>query len=54
MENNQDIENLRCIKDLFKVYNSNLYINEKGYLQKLIDILYKRGYYKDNESALTF
>lgn len=37
-------------KDLLKIYQSNMYINEKGYLQKLVDLLYKLGYYEDNES----
>lgn len=40
----------RCIKDLFKNANSNEYCNEKGFKQKLIDLLYNLGYYKDNES----
>lgn len=41
----------RCIKDLFKNANSNEYCNEKGFKQKLIDLLYKLGYYQDNESV---
>ena len=40
----------RCKDDLLYVFNSNLYMNEKGYLQKLIDLLYKLGYYEDNKS----
>lgn len=40
----------RCIKDLLYVYKSDFYINEKGYLTKLIDKLQELGYYKDNES----
>lgn len=40
----------RAMKDLFKNANSNEYCNEKGFKQKLIDLLYKLGYYKDNES----
>lgn len=40
----------RCICDLLAIYrNKSMYINEKGYLQKLIDTLYKLGYYEDNE-----
>lgn len=40
----------RCCEDLLYVYNSNMYINEKGYLTKLIDLLYELDYYKYNES----
>lgn len=43
-------EQVNAQKDLLKIYQSNLYINEKGYLQKLVDLLYKLGYYEDNES----
>lgn len=42
--------NSRAISDLMRVFNSDCYINEKGYLQKLIDLLYQLGYYEDNES----
>lgn len=47
----QEIARIRCQRDL--LYNSQTddYINEKGYKQKLIEILYKLGYYKDNESV---
>lgn len=41
---------LRARNDLLRVYNSRSYINEKGYLTKLIDLLYELDYYKDNES----
>lgn len=41
----------RCIADLLHNANSNDYINEKGFKQKLIDLLYDLGYYKDNESV---
>lgn len=40
----------RCTEDLLYVYNSKMYINEKGYLTKLIDLLYELDYYKYNES----
>lgn len=42
--------NERCINDLLHVYNASMYINEKGYLTKLIDKLYELGYYSYNES----
>lgn len=41
---------IRARNDLLRVYNSKSYINEKGYLTKLIDLLYELDYYKDNES----
>jgi len=44
------IENSRAISDLIIIFNSSCYINEKGYLQKLIDLLYQLGYYENNES----
>lgn len=40
----------RACHDLLSVYYSKSYINEKGYLTKLIDLLYELDYYKDNES----
>lgn len=40
----------RAIRDLIYNANTNDYINEKGYKQKLIDLLYNLGYYEDNES----
>lgn len=40
----------RCIKDLLFVYHSKCYINEKGYLTKLIDKLHELGYYDVNET----
>ena len=43
-------ENRRAIDDLLYVFNSKMYINEKGYLTKLIDLLYDLDYYMDNES----
>jgi hypothetical protein len=42
--------NSRAISDLIYVLNSDCYINEKGYLQKLIDLLYHMGYYENNKS----
>lgn len=44
------LEEKRAIADLLYNANSNDYINEKGFKQKLIDLLYNLGYYKDNES----
>ena len=46
----QDTPSYRCIKDLLAVYNADTYPNIKGYLQKLIDLLYNLGYYEDNKS----
>lgn len=40
----------RAIKDLIRIYESNLYINEKGYLNKLVDLLWGMGYYINNET----
>lgn len=41
----------RCTADLLYVFNNNrMYINEKGYLTKLIDLLNELGYYQVNES----
>lgn len=48
-----DTPEYRCIKDLFRNANSNEYCNEKGFKQKLIDLLYKLGYYNDNESVFS-
>lgn len=43
--------NNRCISDLLAIYhNKKMYINEKGYMQKLIELLYNMGYYIDNKS----
>lgn len=45
------LEQEYAIKDLIEVYkNNNMFINQKGYLQKLIELLYDLGYYKDNKS----
>lgn len=43
-------ENVRCINDLLKNANSSSYCNERGFRQKLIDLLYNLGYYRYNES----
>lgn len=49
-----DSEKERALKDLLSIMqNKFLYTNEKGYLQKAIDLAYKFGYYKDNESIMT-
>ena len=45
-----DESNQRVIDDLLYVYTSKCFINEKGYLTKLIDKLDELGYYKHNES----
>lgn len=46
----QDEPRYRCMSDLIAIYRSDTYTNIKGYLQKLVDLLYKLGYYEDNES----
>ena len=43
-------EKKRAINDLMLIYYSNTYINIKGYLQKLVDLLFKLGYYENNET----
>ena len=43
-------EKRRCLNDLLIIYHSDTYMNIKGYLQKLVDLLYHLGYYKDNET----
>lgn len=45
-----DTARYRCISDLLIVYKSDTYMNIKGYLQKLIELLYEMGYYEDNKS----
>lgn len=47
-----DIKN-RVIDDLLYVYNMDTFINVKGYLQKLIDLLYKMGYYENNKTIFS-
>lgn len=40
-----------ALDDLLYVYhNKHMFMNEKGYLQKLIELLYNLGYYEDNKS----
>lgn len=51
IEKYDDSPECRCIKDLLHNANSNEYCNEKGFKQKLIDLLYKLGYYKNNETV---
>lgn len=46
----QDVEKQRCINDLLKNAASKEYYNVKGFKQKLIDLLFDLGYYKNNES----
>lgn len=48
--NNIPEENKRCMADLIQNANSKEYTNVKGFKQKYIDLMYKLGYYKDNES----
>lgn len=48
------IEELRCMRDLLQNAHSNDYNSEKGFKQKFIDLLYKLGYYKDNESIFSY
>lgn len=48
------IEELRAMRDLLQNAHSNDYNSEKGFKQKLIDLLYKLGYYKDNESVFSY
>lgn len=40
-----------AIDDLLFIYhNKKMFMNEKGYLQKLVELLYELGYYQDNKS----
>lgn len=48
-----DSSDYNASRDLLYIYNSNFYINEKGYLQKLVELLYKLGYYKNNKSLFS-
>ncbi len=43
----------RAKSDLIYILKSDMYINEKGYLQKLVELLFNLGYYKDNESLFS-
>lgn len=47
---NMTEEEIRACNDLIYNANSHEYCNERGFKQKLIDNLYKLGYYKDNET----
>lgn len=47
------IEEQRAMSDLNRNANSNEYMNEKGFKQKYIDLMYKLGYYKDNETVFS-
>ena len=50
-ESSLDIQINRALADLERVLtDEKMYINQKGYYQKCIDLLFKYGYYKDNES----
>lgn len=43
----------RAKADLIYIFNSDMYINEKGYCQKLVELLFNLGYYIDNESLFS-
>lgn len=43
----------RAINDLIYILKSDMYINEKGYLQKLVELLFNLGYYNNNESIFS-
>lgn len=41
------------MRDLLVIaHDANLFINAKGYYQKLIDNMYEAGYYRCNESLI--
>ena len=46
----EDEQKLRCMQDLIRNANSKEYTNVKSFKQKLIDLLYKFGSYKDSET----
>lgn len=48
--NIKEKEYTTIIKDIEKVETSNMYINEKKYYLKLIELLQKIGYYKEGRS----
>lgn len=39
-----------AINDLFRICNSKMYPSEKGYYQKLVDMLIELDYYRFNKS----
>lgn len=40
-----------AIDDLLFIYHDRkMFMNQKGYLQKLVELLYELGYYEDNKS----
>lgn len=43
----------RCMRDLMHNANSKDYINEKGFKQKYIDLMFNLGYYECNESLFS-
>lgn len=43
-------EKTRAIADVFRIMSSDMYINEKGYWTKTVELLLEIGYYRDNES----
>lgn len=49
-EHDQIEINRRAINDMIYVYQSKMFINEKNYTMRLIENLYKMGYYRDVES----
>lgn len=44
------LEKRRCINDILTVYNSDLFPNQKNTCLRVVDLLYKMGYYRDSES----
>ena len=46
----EDIQKRRALSDLLNVYKMDTFMSVKGYLQKLIDLCLKLGYYEFNES----
>ena len=45
-----DIETQRAVRDILKTYHSEAFNNVKSTTLRVIDLLYKMGYYKDSES----
>lgn len=52
-EKQEETPELRCQKDLIHNANSKEFCNERGFKQKLIDLLFKLGYYKNNRSIFS-
>lgn len=44
----------RATNDLLYIYNNNsMFINQKGYLQKLVELLFELGYYDNNKELFS-